>query len=125
MIIGGCKRTTLDIKHASKFSSLSVTADRLTIPFDCSLLLIGFTIWGHAVLIQFGVSYVISTVAVLMPDFRQRQYAWSAITSLLFLLVQFILYNLASVLLVVRDPVSNSWYSGDLCMTLSHEFFCF
>ena len=68
------------------------------------VLLTGFTMWGHAILIAFGISYIVSTVVVLMPDVLQRQYAWSGIVATLFLLVQFILLNLGSVLLVVRDP---------------------
>jgi hypothetical protein len=68
------------------------------------LLLIGFTIWGHAILISFGISYIAATVVTLMPDVAHRRYAWSGITATLFLLVEVILLNLASILLVVRDP---------------------
>ncbi len=49
-------------------------------------------------------AYMVSTVVAVMPDYRQRQHAWSGTTSLVFLLVSFLLFNLATVLLVVRDP---------------------
>jgi hypothetical protein len=68
------------------------------------LHLIGFTMWGIAILIAFGIAFVVSTTVAIMPAYGERIYAWSNIVALVFLLLNVILLNLGAVLLTVRDP---------------------
>jgi hypothetical protein len=68
------------------------------------LFLIGFTLWTIALLSFFTVAFVISTVAPLMPLPLMRQFAWGSATSTLVLVTGMILYNVASISLVARDP---------------------
>lgn len=82
------------------------------------LPLCSFTIWAHAVIIAFGVSFVVSTMTPLMLDYRQRQYAWNGLVSTLLILVQFILISLGAVLLVVRDP-PGIWLTCALLWTVA------
>lgn len=77
------------------------------------VMLLGFTMWGHAVLISYGVSYVVSTTVAFMTSPLERSYAWTSIASLIFVLVQLVLLNLATVLLVVRDP-PGMWLTAGL-----------
>lgn len=64
------------------------------------LLLIGYTLWGHALVAAFSIAYVVSTVVPMMPDYKQRRYAWASVTSTLVLVVSMILMNIACILLV-------------------------
>lgn len=68
------------------------------------LILIGFVLVTLAILILFAIAYIVSTVVTWMASYRERLYTWHNATSLLPLVVQYLLFNVASVALVVRDP---------------------
>lgn len=52
-------------------AALTASSQHTTLSLQAILLLIGFTLWGHALLAAFSISYVVSTVVPLMPDYKQ------------------------------------------------------
>lgn len=89
-----------------------------TVSAGAILLLIGFTLWAHGIIAAFGVAFVVASMAPVMNDFRQRQYSWNGLVSILLILVQFILISLGCVLLIVRDP-PGIWMTCALLWTVA------
>lgn len=98
ILIGSC------VVGGSTLSSVSAGA---------ILMFIGFSMWALNVLIALGVNWTVASMAAAFPLPRQRQYAWSAFTSTMFLLVQTLLYVVGSVALIVRDP-AGLWLAAGL-----------
>lgn len=67
------------------------------------LLLIGFTLWAHALLIIFAIGLVIGSMVPIMPSLREREYSWRTVTSSFLIVLGFSLIGLACVNLILRD----------------------
>ena len=88
------------------------------------VLLCGFVLWTMAVLFNFAVSYVISTVVALMTTPFQKQYTWGSTTSLVVMLIALILYIVGTIALVCRDP-PGFFYIGAIIHLIASTYMVF